>query len=252
MEAVEVNEYERALADNLTRYYTSLGLSDIPARIAERRSRRRGKLVVQALDERLPPGRYRILDVGCGWGEMLLELVEWRSAGEVWGVEPDPELCRLSAQINGNVKEAGAEKLPFEDGAFDLVVLNDVIEHVRDQRRSLREIIRVLKPGGRLYYSFPNYAYPFEGHYKIPFLPFSNRLPRALGSAYLRMRGRDPEFWQKYLSPLSDRQFYRWLDQAASAAGRSVRRDEFSMFIGGAARRRIFGPQSVRGLATIA
>jgi SAM-dependent methyltransferase len=56
------------------------------------------------------------------------------------------------------VRHEDALALSFEDAAFDVVVSNDVFEHVPDIERSLAECARVLRPGGRLYFSIPFYA----------------------------------------------------------------------------------------------
>ena len=67
--------------------------------------------------------------------------------------------------------------------------MNQVIEHVGDQRAVLREALRVMKPGGALYLACPNYLRFYEPHYKIFWIPL---LPKFLGRLYLRLRGRRP------------------------------------------------------------
>jgi SAM-dependent methyltransferase len=62
------------------------------------------------------------------------------------------------------VLNGAGESLPFEDEKFDLVLSHEVLEHVADDRRCLEEIVRVLKPGGRLVLFVPNRGYPFETH----------------------------------------------------------------------------------------
>ena len=84
---------------------------------------------------------------------------------------------------------AVGEQLPFRDGTFDLVVLDQVIEHVTDQRKVLGEALRVVKPDGAIYVACPNYLCFYEPHYKVWFLPL---MPKFLGVWYLRRRGRDP------------------------------------------------------------
>ncbi len=70
---------------------------------------------------------------------------------------------------------------------FDLVLSHEVIEHVRDDKSAMQEIIRVLKPGGRLMLFCPNRGYPFETHgiywrgrYHFGNIPLVNYLPRGL------------------------------------------------------------------------
>ncbi len=79
------------------------------------------------------------------------------------------------------------ENLPFADHSFDLVVMNQVIEHVSNQSAVLAEATRVLKPGGVLYVACPNYLRFYEPHYKIVWLPL---MPKGLGRVYLRVRRR--------------------------------------------------------------
>jgi SAM-dependent methyltransferase len=78
------------------------------------------------------------------------------------------------------------ERLPFPDGHFDLVLSHEVLEHVQDDRQAACEIVRVLRPGGRLALFVPNRGYPFETHgiywrgeYHFGNKPLVNYLPRA-------------------------------------------------------------------------
>jgi ubiquinone/menaquinone biosynthesis C-methylase UbiE len=138
----------------------------------------------------------RILDIGSGIGSFV---VACRKRGlQAVGVEPDRigQGGRLSAiQIaRRRLREpvfaiAVGESLPFQDQCFDCVTMNQVMEHVSDQRAVLREAVRVLKPGGMLYVACPNYLRFYEPHYKIFWLPL---LPKLFGRLYLRCRGRNP------------------------------------------------------------
>lgn len=101
--------------------------------------------------------------------------------------------------------------LPFADGRFDAVISNHVIEHVgdtADQIEHLREIRRVLKPGGAAYLAVPNRWMLTEPHYQLKFLSW---LPRRWRSAYLRWHGKG-EFYD--CEPLELRQLERMLDAA--------------------------------------
>lgn len=99
----------------------------------------------------------RILDVGCGTGTMLAYLRDW---GEVAGVDADAEAVRFS-HLRGEegVSQLHGYTLPFGDGSLDLVTVLDVLEHVEDDGRMLREIARVLRPGGRLLATVPAYRW---------------------------------------------------------------------------------------------
>lgn len=89
------------------------------------------------------------LDVGCGTGILAARAAALGRA--VVAVDADPEMAALSrAVIPGCVVEAALPDLPFDDGTFDAVTANFVINHVRDPRAALRELSRVTHPGGRV------------------------------------------------------------------------------------------------------
>ena len=77
---------------------------------------------------------------------------------------------------------------PVPDASFDFVVSFQVLEHVRSIEHIFGESIRVLKSGGIMYHTFPNYFSFYEGHYMVLWFPFLNR---SLGRIYLRILGRD-------------------------------------------------------------
>lgn len=93
------------------------------------------------------PSRGRLLDVGCGTGELVAQA---RSAGlDAIGVEPDPEMVALaSARLGSEVAEGGLPDLPFADDGFDVVTANFVLNHVDHPRAGARHLARVAAPGG--------------------------------------------------------------------------------------------------------
>jgi SAM-dependent methyltransferase len=147
----------------------------------------------------------RLLDVGCGLGGTLRAAAA-SGRCRLWGLEPDPptlELCRELLQalgIQATLVTGAGEALPFPDGSFDAVTNLTILEHVRDPTLVLREAMRVLRPGGVLYCFAPNYRFPWEGHYRMLWLPL---FPRVLARGYLRLRGRDPRFFDRlhYITP---------------------------------------------------
>jgi len=104
--------------------------------------------------DRVPRGLRRLLDVGCGVGDNLADLAD--RADELLGVDPAPanvEQAQANMSRSGyasRIEVAFAEGLPFEDGWVDCVLMLDVMEHVTDRPRALREVERVLAPGGTL------------------------------------------------------------------------------------------------------
>lgn len=128
-----------------------------------------------------------VLEVGCGLGLYLTRLAA--RAGRAVGVEYEAgraaEAGRRSAPAS--VLVGANESLPFEDASFDVVLSNEVIEHVGDDRASAAELVRVLRPGGRLVLFCPNRWYPVEQHgiywrgeYRFGNIPLVNYLPDPL------------------------------------------------------------------------
>lgn len=128
----------------------------------------------------------RVLDIGCGLGAYVANF--GRFTNEAYGMDVDPPRVQEGRRRGiGNLMLAAAEALPFGDGTFDVIVLNEVIEHVRDDRATLREALRVLRPGGAVVIFAPNRLYPFETHgvylgkrYVFGNIPLVNWLPNPL------------------------------------------------------------------------
>jgi len=136
----------------------------------------------------------RILDIGSGVGSFVAACQ--KRGLQCYGIEPDrigngTELTAIQIarqRVARPVFVAGVgENLPFADGTFDLVTMNQVIEHVENQRAVLAEATRVLKEGGALFLACPNYLRFYEPHYKILWMPL---MPKVLGRLYLRLLGR--------------------------------------------------------------
>lgn len=99
-----------------------------------------------------------VVDVGCGTGAALRRIAPRVTEGTLIGIDPIPrmvEIARTRAAEHPNrhrikFREAPAERLPLEDDFADVVFAFDSIDHWQDQAAGLREIRRVLRPGGRL------------------------------------------------------------------------------------------------------
>ena len=101
----------------------------------------------------LPTGG-RVLEVGCGRGIALSPLAAALQPSRLVGIDIDPELVALArrrideAGIAAEVRRADVRRLPFQTASFDLVIDFGTCYHITNQTRALREIVRVLAPGG--------------------------------------------------------------------------------------------------------
>lgn len=127
----------------------------------------------------------RILDVGCGLGAYVRKMATF--SDQVYGVDIDADKVAEASTQLPNIYQAPAEKLPFADAFFDVVLLHEVLEHVQDDRAALVEALRVSKLAGRVVIFVPNRLFPFETHgfywrgkYHFGNIPLVNYLPDPL------------------------------------------------------------------------
>lgn len=134
-----------------------------------------------------------ILDQGCGEGVWMNQFAKFTDPSNVYGSDIDPESKEKFEILNSkfetenqipneNFVVSTAEELQLPDNKFDVVFSNEVLEHVVDDKLSVREVNRVLKSGGYYIFFTPNRGWPFETHGmflngkyywgNIPFLPW--------------------------------------------------------------------------------
>jgi len=112
-----------------------------------------------------------VLDMGCGAAGKSLYYLSI-GAAQVVGVDIVPH---YQEEAEAFARELGfadrftfllgdALNLPIPDNSFDVVIMNDFMEHIRFPEGALREALRVLKPGGRIYLNFPPYYHPMGIH----------------------------------------------------------------------------------------
>jgi SAM-dependent methyltransferase len=106
----------------------------------------------------------RVLDAGCGTGA-LLERLSQDPEEEVYGVDFSREALAFSHQRGqSRLVQGDLTALPFASDCFDMVTALDVVEHVERDVDALREICRVLRPGGVLLMSVPAYPFLWSSH----------------------------------------------------------------------------------------
>lgn len=149
-----------------------------------------------------PIAQWDVMDVGCGYGSTSLALAE--QVRSVVGIEPSPHIwavanSRLCASKVTNVKvlRASIADVVFED-SFDLVVLDNVLEHVESQEESLAIVRRSLRQDGLVYILVPNKAWPWEAHYGLFGLGW---LPPRLANLYLTASGRGTDYSDASYAP---------------------------------------------------
>ncbi|HEX3905121.1 MAG TPA: class I SAM-dependent methyltransferase [Polyangia bacterium] len=147
-----------------------------------------------------------VLDMGCGEGAYVAAMLA--EGANARGVEYDGEKVRALRERMpefDRVTQGDIEDLPFAADSFDLVLLNEVLEHVPNQERALTEARRVLRRGGRIVLLSPNRLYPFETHgvyarrsgrrlsHMLPFVPY---VPTSIGRHFLRYWARNYWPWE--------------------------------------------------------
>jgi len=143
---------------------------------------RRLKMIREAA---LQVERGQVLENGCGIGAYIAKLRQFNP--HVFGLDYEFERVAEGGKTLDKLVCAAGEALPYPNHTFDVVVSNEVIEHVQDDAAALREIVRVLRRGGRLVLFCPNRWYPVETHgiywrgrYIFGNIPFVNYLPDSL------------------------------------------------------------------------
>lgn len=124
----------------------------------------------------------KLLDVGCGGGVYTVKFAKYCS---VYGIDSSDKLlheCKQNADdagVNISLVLADAQKMPFKDKIFDKIAMIEILEHIPNTNKTLKEIFRILKDNGSLCISIPTYFteqifsrihpgyFKYSGHVKI-------------------------------------------------------------------------------------
>lgn len=118
-------------------------------------------IIVSVVDTFRPKERkLRILDIGCGTGFILERLT---SIGTVYGVDINPKAVKICWQRGLKyVTQGDILALPYKQNYFDIVILADIIEHIKDDQKAIDEVYRVTKPGGIIVVHTPSQTIPWS------------------------------------------------------------------------------------------
>ena len=146
-EAMHKHEYAR-LAARESFYFWNVG---------------RREILREVLWRHLPsPNDLTILDLGCGPGGNIKLLAEF---GEVTGLDVSEEALRFARKYNfAKLILGDGKNLPFRDNSYDLVTSLDVLEHLHDDQKAIKEVFRVLRPGGFFLISVPAHTWLWSDH----------------------------------------------------------------------------------------
>jgi len=143
-----------------------------------------------------PISELEVLDVGCGAGQFTFEIA--KKVGSVVGVEPFKEAYLKAISKKRKLKfgkNITFQNIPIEkydtEQKFDLVLCLTTLEHMPDANTSFNKIYELLKEGGKIYLTVPNKLWPYEYHYRLPFLSW---LPIKYANLYVRLTRRGASF----------------------------------------------------------
>jgi ubiquinone/menaquinone biosynthesis C-methylase UbiE len=164
--------YSSAVPQDSSKDYIGLG---IPEFAEDYRRREKDSVFFRIMEDARPKV---VLDAGCGDGWFLCELARRNTETVFHGVDVSPFRIRMlrdrisAAGLGGRMAAhlSNAERVPFKDGAFDLVLMREVLEHISGPGAAIKEASRVLKSGGTLVLTTP-VKYLFRAWVAAAFLP---------------------------------------------------------------------------------
>ncbi len=155
--------------------------------------------------EAVPLAGARFVDCGCGAGEYVAAFSQ--AGASALGVEI--EAAKLARDRAGRgrprLSRGDIQQLPLPSESFDLALVNEVLEHVPDDAAALRQVHRVLRPGGHVVIFSPNRLYPFETHgvdakrsgrRLSPATPLVPWIPVAIGRRFVHYWARNYWPWE--------------------------------------------------------
>ncbi|HXK35764.1 MAG TPA: methyltransferase domain-containing protein [Candidatus Paceibacterota bacterium] len=145
----------------------------------------------------LPGGMENVLDVGCAWGDGVFSLS--RKSAHAYGIDTNADYIKKATKRfpQFSFLVSAIESTPFENQFFDAIAMNDVLEHARDELKSLNEVHRILKPGGICVITVPHkgwFAFLDPANYKFYLM---KRFPALFSKIYDYVIKNNPDFKNK-------------------------------------------------------
>lgn len=177
---VDVNDDQKAwveFTNPIWRHFGTKGLIKNIEKEVERNSK-----FVDSLLARMSGKPKVVVDVGAGYAGTAINFALKKIKTIV--IEPSSlqrrcieNILKKYPSVKKNIKilDGVAEKLPLLENSVDLLILSEVLEHVNNVQKSMKEVARVLKPNGYAYISFPNYLFPVEQHYHLAYWPLMSK-----------------------------------------------------------------------------
>lgn len=152
----QVDELFTKTVEDWARFYSD----PKPATLNAQNLVSRRRFALEMLEARVTPGS-NILDIGCGTGHLAGELMQ--RGYTAWGVDLSEGMVEYAREHynRDHFRVGDIERIPFPDNTFDAVMCLGVMEYLEKDEPALREMWRVLKPGGRAVITTPNILCPF-------------------------------------------------------------------------------------------
>ncbi|HVN08703.1 MAG TPA: methyltransferase domain-containing protein [Patescibacteria group bacterium] len=178
--------FPAAFVEHLTSTYHGTGIDMKLYHDYMFREIQRGREIVRVINERSQIAGKDVLDVGCGYGGLLIVMKE-AGARSLTGIEVDQyrlewspkRLDSLGYQAKIMELDVCRPEAPEKLGMFDVILAQDVIEHVPDPRTTIRHLCQMLRPGGAIYVQVGNKFSPdqlvADHHYRLPGITMLSR-----------------------------------------------------------------------------
>ena len=157
--------------------------------------------ILSILQHHFPTGLnyLSVLDIGASTGIIADFLAD--HFHQVIGIDIDEPAVRFASNhwMKPNLQffVGDSQNICFAENRFDVVICAQVYEHVPDAERLMKEIFRVLKPGGVCYFAAGNRLAVMEPHYRLPFLSV---IPRRAAHLYMRITGKNIRYHERFLT----------------------------------------------------